>query len=127
MDKPFKTIAEQVAILESRGLEANDETPIILEREGYYSVVNGYKDIFIDKEAKSAAAGEDRYVEGASFDDVYRLFRFDRDLRMLLFANLAIAEATLKTVEAYQFAKCHQDETEAYLEASSDLAGDFET
>ena len=119
MDKPFKTIEEQIEILQSRGLETNDETPIILEREGYYSVVNGYKDIFIDKEAKSAASGEDRFVKGASFDDIYRLFRFDRDLRMLLFANLAIAEATLKTIEAYQFGKYHQTETEAYLKVES--------
>ena len=93
MDKPFKTIEEQVSILQTRGLATNESTPTILEREGYYSIINGYKDIFIDKEAKSAAAGEDRFIKGTSFDDIYRLFRFDRDLRMLLFANLAIAEA----------------------------------
>lgn len=46
MDKPFKSIDEQIAILESRGLECDNSTRLVLEREGYYPVVNGYKDLF---------------------------------------------------------------------------------
>lgn len=34
MDKPFKSIAEQIAILESRGLECDNDTRLVLEREG---------------------------------------------------------------------------------------------
>lgn len=49
MDKPFKSIAEQIAILESRGLECDNDTRLVLEREGYYPVVNGYKDLFLDE------------------------------------------------------------------------------
>ena len=45
MDKPFKTVEEQVALLESRGMATDSNTPDILLREGYYSVVNGYKGI----------------------------------------------------------------------------------
>lgn len=33
MDKPFKSIAEQIAILESRGLECDYDTRLVLERE----------------------------------------------------------------------------------------------
>lgn len=40
MDKTFKSIAEQIAILESRGLECDNDTRLVLEREGYYPVVN---------------------------------------------------------------------------------------
>ena len=43
MDKPFKTIEEQVELLEARGVATDDDTPEVLLREGYYSVVNGYK------------------------------------------------------------------------------------
>ncbi len=46
MDKPFKSIDEQIAILESRGLECDNNTRLVLEREGYYPVINGYKDLF---------------------------------------------------------------------------------
>lgn len=35
MDKPFKSIGEQIAILESRGLECDNNTRLVLEREGY--------------------------------------------------------------------------------------------
>lgn len=47
----FKTIAEQVSILESRGMKVGQEAAVILLRENYYSVVNGYKDPFLNKEA----------------------------------------------------------------------------
>lgn len=53
MDKPFKSITEQIAILESRGLECDNNTRLVLEREGYYPVVNGYKDLFLDQREDS--------------------------------------------------------------------------
>lgn len=109
MDKPFKTIDEQVAILESRGMRTDAKTPSILRREGYYSVVNGYKALFLD------GSGADRYLDGTTFDDVYRLFTFDRDLRMTMIRYFAQAEAALKTACAYQFSERHAGEAEAYL------------
>ena len=62
-DKPFLTIDEQVQLLASRGVAVDKDTADILLREGYYSVVNGYKDPFIDPE-KTAEAGDDRFAEG---------------------------------------------------------------
>lgn len=114
MDKPFKTIEEQVDILESRGVSTDADTAGILEREGYYSVVNGYKDLFLDLGA-SKVAGHDVYVEGTSFSDIYRLFTFDRELRLTMFRYFAEAEAVLKTVCAYKISESHQDEPEPYL------------
>ena len=43
--KEFKTIAEQIHILETRGMRIGEEASIILLRENYYSIVNGYKDV----------------------------------------------------------------------------------
>lgn len=100
MDKPFKTIEEQVELLEARGVATDDDTPEVLLREGYYSVVNGYKAPFIDKE-KTESAKDDRYLPGTSFADIYALFMFDRELRMLFFKYFAIAEEALKTASAY--------------------------
>ncbi len=39
--KPFLTIQEQVDLLRTRGMRVDDETPGVLMREGYYSIVNG--------------------------------------------------------------------------------------
>lgn len=114
MDKPFKTIDEQIAILESRNMVTDSTTPLILKREGYYSVVNGYKTLFLSKPEKEGA-GEDHYADGTAFKDVYRLFTFDRDLRMTMTRYFAQAEATLKTVCAYRFSEAHRSEREPYL------------
>lgn len=42
MDKPFKSIYEQIVILESRGLECDNNTRLVLEREGYYPVITSF-------------------------------------------------------------------------------------
>lgn len=118
MDKPFKTIAEQIAILESRGVHCGPDTAAILEREGYYPVINGYKAPFLDRGAISSGR-TDVYAPGTSFDDIYRLFEFDRDLRNMLMGYLNKAEAALKTVSAYRFGMKHKGSPEAYLDARS--------
>lgn len=64
--KPFKTLEEQVAILESRGLSMSEYAAYALLGEDYYCVVNGYNEPFLDKEA-SAEAGHDVYAEGTGF------------------------------------------------------------
>lgn len=112
-DKPFLTIDEQVRLLEFLGLDVDEDTGPTLMREGYYSIVNGYKDPFLDID-KSGGAGEDRYLEGTSFLDLYTLFTFDRELRSLTFRYLILAEAKIKTVVAYAFSNAHRA-SEAYL------------
>lgn len=67
----------------------------VLRREGYYPIVNGYKDLFLDRKA-CLTAGDDRYGTGARFDNLYALFLFDRELRELLFSAITRAEAALK-------------------------------
>ena len=49
MGKPFLTIQQQIELLEPSGVKTDDASGSILLREGYYSVVNGYKDPFIDR------------------------------------------------------------------------------
>lgn len=114
MDKPFRTIDEQIEILESRGVKTDEFTAIALEREGYYSIVNGYKDLFIDESA-SRSKGSDVYRPGTTFKEIYRLFTFDRDLRLAMFRYFSIAEAALKTACSYRFSERHADEKEPYL------------
>lgn len=111
--KPFLTITEQVRLLESRGLSTDSATAKVLMREGYYSIVNGYKDPFINSEA-TAAAGDDRYLSSATFSDLDELFQYDRELRELTFHYLIRAEATVRTAVSYCFSDAHR-EPEAYL------------
>lgn len=118
MDKPFKTIDQQMAILRSRNMTVDESAATVLMREGYYSVVNGYKAPFLTRSGNGLDL-QDEYIDGTSFDDVYRLFTFDRDLRMTMMRYFAKAEATLKTVCAYRFSEVHQGEREPYLSVSN--------
>lgn len=113
MGKTFLTIEEQMDLLESRGVRRSDSERHALMREGYYSIVNGYKQPFLDKE-KTALHLDDRYLDGTSFDDLFALFSFDRSLRALTFRNLIKAEATTRTAIAYTFANAHRSQ-DAYL------------
>ena len=107
MRKPFLTIDQQVDLLEARGVVTDQATPRILQREGYYSIVNGYKRPFIDDDATNAA-GDDRYRKGTTFNDLYHLFDFDRSLRAMTFNRLIKTEATVRTAVAYCFAEAHR-------------------
>lgn len=117
MKKGFKSIEEQIRILESRGVSTDSNTATILRREGYYSVINGYKDPFINPRT-SRAARDDRYVSGTTFDDIYKLFVFDRSLRELTFRYLIRVEALVKTACAYCFSESHRG-VDDYLKPDS--------
>ncbi|MGQ7578781.1 Abi family protein, partial [Streptococcus suis] len=52
--KPFKTLDEQLAILEARGLVFSDKENAKkkLSFYGYYEIINGYKDFLLEKKQK---------------------------------------------------------------------------
>lgn len=117
MNKPFTTIDEQIKLLEKRGVSTNTETSVILRREGYYSIINGYKAPFIDIQ-ETIKAGDDRYRKDTSFSDIYRLFVFDRELRELTFHYLIRIEALIRTACAYCFSDQHR-QPDDYLRPTS--------
>ena len=114
MYKPVRTVDEQVQILESRNLLVGDGSSHYLHREGYYDIVNGYKDLFIDNQPQSS--GEyDHFADKVTFENMYTLFLFDRNLRFLMFEGLAQAEAVFKTACSYCFMRKYPKETNPYL------------
>ena len=115
--KEFKTIAEHIRILETRGMRVGEEASTILLRENYYAIINGCKDSFLDKEAMQSSA-EDVYLKGARSEWLYSLFKFDRELRQITFSCLIQAEAALKTATVYAFCEKHPNCSD-YLDRSS--------
>jgi abi-like protein len=109
--KPFTTIRQQIELLKSRGVVFPDEIKAmeILEREGYYSVVNGYKNPFLESK------NSNKYVQGTKFEHIYYLFKFDRELRSVIFAATTRAEALLRSSCSYCFSQMHGNEVNAYL------------
>lgn len=55
-DKSYKSYRQQLNILRSRGMvigkgSQGSRVMRILERENYYNVINGYKELFLDVKA----------------------------------------------------------------------------
>ncbi len=106
MQKPFKTYRQQLGILRSRNLTISNGSRAIkiLKREGYYNIINGYKHIFLD-DALSQQNHEDYYKTGVTFENIYALYEFDRNMRNILIKYLLATEASLKTKVAYHFSE----------------------
>jgi len=110
MKKTFKTLEEQIKILESRGLIISDydKTIDILLKENYF-FINGYRH-FIVKEGDS-----NQFVEGATFEELYALFLFDRYLRNIMFKNILVIENNIKSMISYQLSKKYGYKEHDYL------------
>ena len=101
MEKTFKSYEEQIEILRSRGLliENELETIKILRNENYYNIINGYKDLFLE-------SGEvEKYKENSKFNELYALYKFDREIRNIFLKKILIFENNIKSVIAYNFSK----------------------
>ena len=104
--KPFKTYNQQLKILRSRNIDIPDGSKAIkiLKREGYYNIVNGYKEIFLGP-GLAALKGEDWYKNGTKFDHIYALYDFDRSLKRYILGYILKMETFLKTQIAYFFSE----------------------
>ncbi len=105
-DKEYKSYRQQLNILRSRGMtigkgSQGSRVMRILERENYYNVINGYKELFL--ESKAVDDVEETYKAGTTFDEVYALYNFDRELRNIYLKYLLKLENTFKTVIAHEF------------------------
>lgn len=106
--KPFTSVEEQLSILKRRNLLIPDESHAasILRRNNYYTIINGYKAPFLAERSDQ----EERYIDGATFDEIYSLFCFDVEFRSLLLKYILKAEHELKSVISHVFAAHHESE-----------------
>ena len=110
MVKEFKTIDQQIDILKKKGLIIDDlnKAEDILLKENYF-FLNGYRHLFMNSPTDRT------FVSGATFDELYSLFLFDRYSRNILFKNLLIIENRLKSVISYQLSKKYGYREKDYL------------
>ena len=114
MVKTFKTLDEQVKILQSKGLIVSDEqeTKDILLRENYF-FINGYRWLFLESTTRKL------FLPGTAFEELYALFQFDRHIRNITFKNLLIIENNLKSITAYNLSSKYGIKEEDYLNAKN--------
>ena len=103
-EKCFTSYNNQIGILTSRGLTIPDHQKAIeiLSFENYYRLINGYKDLFL-----ATSGPTETYKEGASFSEIYAIYRFDEELKAQFLRAFLIIENHLKALIAYEFAKAH--------------------
>lgn len=96
------TIDEQINILKRRGLDVGSNPGKYLIQYGYYNLINGYKDLFIDSEL-TRQAKEDRYKHGTSLNHLIALYEYDAKLRHQLMAITINIETQLKSLISLHF------------------------
>ena len=92
MAKPFKTYEELLLFLRDEKnltIDNMDTARHILLKTSYFSLISGYKDTF-----KNPTTG--KYIDGTTFDDIYRLYQFDNELRSIFLKYILIAEHSVK-------------------------------
>ncbi len=110
MQKDFRTIDEQVEILQKKGLivEDIDEAKEVLLRENYF-FLNGYRHLFMISEKNRT------FIKGSTFRELYSLFLFDRYFRNIIFKNVLVIENQLKSILSYQLSKKYGYKEKDYL------------
>ena len=98
--KPYMTFAEQIAILESRGLTFGDksEAARFLSYTNYYRLT-GY---LIPYESR-----RDCILPGTTFEMVRSLYEFDRRLRSLVMEAISVIEIFVRTKIVVSLAERH--------------------
>ena len=115
--KEYKTFNQQLTILRQRGMIVpTDGTPKrFLEQENYYNVINGYKDLFLKKDANGVPLDPEEYQTNTHFKELKALFLFDRELRFLFLKYILIFENSFKTVFSHEFSRKYP-KANSYLE-----------
>ena len=122
-EKIFKSFLEQIEGLKKKNLKFMDENFAlnILEKVNYYSLINGYKDIFLDSNyiKQNDDDLDEKYKEDTYFEDIFSLYYFDTELRNVLLRFIFEFEENIKTKIAYYFTEKFKENNNAYLEKNN--------
>lgn len=109
--KEYRTNEQLINYLESKGVNILDKEDAIqkIERYTYYSIVNTYKSIFKDKDGN--------YIKSVSFNEIYALFEFDKELKNILLKYCLEIETVIKSIMSNQISKIYG--VKEYLKTSN--------
>ena len=109
-NKVFRNLDEQVEILRSKGLIINDEekSKKILLKENYF-FLSGYRHLFM------ICNKDKNFITGTTFEELYAMFTFDRNIRNIFLKNLLIIENNIKSLISYQMSKKYGFKEKDYL------------
>ncbi len=104
MGKTFKTIDQQIELLEKRNLKFKDKEKAkeILLRNNYYNLINNFSKFMIN--------GFNNYEDNTYFENILIVHDLDRELKKILFEYLTEIESIFKAMLIYEYCKEYQEE-----------------
>jgi abortive infection bacteriophage resistance protein len=114
-DKPPKTYEEQLCILEARGLIVNDRKFALhcLEHYNYYRL-SAYRFTLTETD------NSDLFVRGTTFESLWELYDFDRQLRFLVMQATKRLEISVRAHWAYVLSHAHGAQAYEYPDVFRD-------
>lgn len=112
--KIFKTLDEQIQILQQKGLTIDDidYAKDVILRENYFFLM-GYRHLFMQEDNPK------KFIENTTFRELYSLFYFDRQLRNIMFKNILIIENNCKSIFSYILSQKYGYRENDYLKPSN--------
>lgn len=101
-DKSFRTIDEQVELLDGRKLKFKDKekSKRILLKYNYFDVINGFESIFLKTRRPKT-------YDNVYFEDFYDSFIFDLNLKNYTLLAILKLESNLRTSISYHFSELY--------------------
>lgn len=101
-------------LINEKGLIISDKDYAIetLTQISYFSLIGGYKNIFINPTMN-------KYKYGVKFEDLVSLYRFDEELRALFLKYILKFERKLHSVISYQFTSTYGEEQKHYCDINN--------
>lgn len=101
--KKFKTLPQQIGLLEERGLKFKDTSfarQMLLEKN-YFDIINGFETLLL----KDPKGKEKEYESNVNFDHFLELYDFDKELNSTVLKAIDKFETRLKSSIAYRFSE----------------------
>jgi len=101
--KEFKTIEQQIKLLEGRNLKFRNKKKAksILSKYNYFDIINGFESILLKPESI------DKEYDDVYFEDFYELYKFDLNLKKQTLFKVFDIESRMRTSIAYHFSSIH--------------------
>ena len=92
--KEYKNNEELIEYLISKNIIIHDKEKALknIEKYSYYSIINGYKSVFKDK--------NNNYKENTSFEEIFALYEFDKNIKAIFLKYILEIEVVIKSLMA---------------------------
>ena len=90
--KEYKNPNELLEHIKTKGIIVLDNNSTLekIKKYSYYSIINSYKDVFKNS--------DNEYNEGVSFDEIFALYEFDKNLRLIFLKYILEIEINIKSI-----------------------------